>query len=78
MSGCASLCMTSSMLVSPTFSLVMERHTPKVSTAEANCKRRTAPLLFAVRFRFVVFRPFIDEVLVGKIRSCSSEGVRGA
>lgn len=31
----------------------------------------------SVQFRFVVFRPFIDEILVGKIRSCSSEGVRG-
>ncbi|CAI8020805.1 DNA-directed RNA polymerase III subunit RPC8 [Geodia barretti] len=29
-----------------------------------------------VRFRVVVFRPFVDEILVGKIRSCSSEGVR--
>lgn len=29
-----------------------------------------------VCFRLVVFRPFIDEVLVGKIRSCSPEGVR--
>ena len=32
---------------------------------------------FLVRFRVIVFRPFMDEVLVGKIRSCSSEGVRG-
>ncbi len=28
-----------------------------------------------VTFRFVVFRPFIDEVLVGKVKSCSKEGV---
>lgn len=28
-----------------------------------------------VTFRFVVFRPFIDEILVGKIKGCSSEGV---
>ncbi|XP_014238077.1 DNA-directed RNA polymerase III subunit RPC8 [Trichogramma pretiosum] len=28
-----------------------------------------------VNFRFVVFRPFIDEVIVGRIRSCDSEGV---
>ncbi|KAG0434526.1 hypothetical protein HPB47_019040 [Ixodes persulcatus] len=28
-----------------------------------------------VEFRYVVFRPFMDEVLVGKIRSCSQEGV---
>ena len=33
--------------------------------------------LFLVRFRFIVFRPFIDEVIVGKIKSSSSEGVRG-
>lgn len=28
-----------------------------------------------VVFRFVVFRPFINEVLVGKVRSSSAEGV---
>ena len=33
--------------------------------------------IFTVRFRFIVFRPFVDEILVGKIRSCSTEGVRG-
>nr|CAD7442024.1 unnamed protein product [Timema bartmani] len=30
-----------------------------------------------VKFRYVVFRPFIEEVMVGKIRSCSREGVHG-
>lgn len=29
-----------------------------------------------VRFRFVVFRPFVDEVLEGKIKGSSSEGVQ--
>ncbi|KDR14462.1 DNA-directed RNA polymerase III subunit RPC8 [Zootermopsis nevadensis] len=28
-----------------------------------------------VNFRYVVFRPFIEEVITGKIRSCSREGV---
>ncbi|XP_067003552.1 DNA-directed RNA polymerase III subunit RPC8 [Anabrus simplex] len=28
-----------------------------------------------VEFRYVVFRPFMEEVIIGKIRSCSSEGV---
>lgn len=28
-----------------------------------------------VFFRYVVFRPFMDEILVGKIKSCSKEGV---
>ncbi|KAI1278076.1 DNA-directed RNA polymerase III subunit RPC8 [Halotydeus destructor] len=28
-----------------------------------------------VHFRFVVFRPFVGEVLVGKLRSCSRDGV---
>ncbi|KAG1468857.1 hypothetical protein G6F56_003596 [Rhizopus delemar] len=28
-----------------------------------------------VRFRLVVFRPFVGEILVGKIKSCSSAGV---
>jgi len=33
--------------------------------------------MFVVQFRFVVFRPFVDEIIVGKIRSCVSEGVKG-
>ncbi|ESO00825.1 hypothetical protein HELRODRAFT_112966 [Helobdella robusta] len=28
-----------------------------------------------VEFRFVVFRPFVDEILTGKIKNSSSEGV---
>ena len=32
---------------------------------------------FSVKFRFVVFRPFIDEVLTARIRSCNHEGVQG-
>ena len=31
--------------------------------------------LTQVHFRYVVFRPFMDEILVGRIRSCSREGV---
>jgi hypothetical protein len=30
-----------------------------------------------VNFRMLVFRPFINEVLVGKVRMCNSEGVQG-
>lgn len=30
-----------------------------------------------VSFRYIVFRPFIEEILMGKIRSCSAEGVHG-
>ena len=30
-----------------------------------------------VQFRMVIFRPFIGEVLTGKIRSSNQEGVRG-
>lgn len=33
--------------------------------------------LTSVSFRFVVFRPFIEEILIGKIRSCSVDGVHG-
>ncbi|XP_078347084.1 DNA-directed RNA polymerase III subunit RPC8-like [Oculina patagonica] len=29
-----------------------------------------------VKFRFVVFRPFVDEILTGRIRSCNHEGVQ--
>jgi len=28
-----------------------------------------------VAFRFVVFRPYMDEILIGKIRNCCKEGV---
>lgn len=28
-----------------------------------------------MKFRYVVFHPFIDEVLVGRIKACSHEGV---
>jgi len=28
-----------------------------------------------VSFRYIVFRPFMEEILVGKIRTCSREGV---
>ncbi|XP_051569482.1 DNA-directed RNA polymerase III subunit RPC8 isoform X1 [Myxocyprinus asiaticus] len=28
-----------------------------------------------VNFRYVVFHPFLDEILVGKIKGCSAEGV---
>ncbi|XP_046845404.1 DNA-directed RNA polymerase III subunit RPC8-like [Xenia sp. Carnegie-2017] len=28
-----------------------------------------------VKFRYVVFRPFIDEILIGRIKACSHEGV---
>ncbi|XP_067946040.1 DNA-directed RNA polymerase III subunit RPC8-like [Watersipora subatra] len=28
-----------------------------------------------VHFRYVVFRPFMDEILLGKIKGCSKEGV---
>lgn len=28
-----------------------------------------------VKFRYIVFRPFVEEIIIGKIRSCSQEGV---
>ena len=31
---------------------------------------------FKVKFRVVVFRPFVGEILVGKLKSCSKEGLR--
>lgn len=30
-----------------------------------------------VEFRFVVFRPFMEEILVGKVKSCNKEHVQG-
>lgn len=29
-----------------------------------------------VYFRYVIFRPFADEILIGRIKSCSKEGVQ--
>ena len=48
-------------------------HKPSV----CECARYIIYCMCIVRFRFVVFRPFINEVLVGRIRSCTQEGVRG-
>eukprot|EP00775_Hariotina_reticulata_P001173 gene1173-1511_t len=31
---------------------------------------------FKARFRCVVFRPFVGEVIVGKLQSCNKEGLR--
>nr|XP_047934750.1 DNA-directed RNA polymerase III subunit RPC8 isoform X1 [Anser cygnoides] len=30
-----------------------------------------------VHFRYVVFHPFLDEILIGEIKSCSQDGVHG-
>ncbi|GCC39197.1 hypothetical protein chiPu_0023368 [Chiloscyllium punctatum] len=30
-----------------------------------------------VHFRYVVFRPFLDEIITGKIKGCSQDGVHG-
>ena len=35
------------------------------------------PFALTVHFRYVVFRPFMDEIVAGKIRSSSKEGVHG-
>ena len=43
-----------------------------VYTAATSCCN-----IHTVRFRFVVFHPFIDEVIVGRIRSSSADGVKG-
>merc|ERR1712130_468854 len=29
-----------------------------------------------VKFRYIVFRPFLNEVIVGKVRSCTKDGLR--
>ena len=34
-------------------------------------------IFLPVQFRYVVFHPFLDEILVGKIKYCSQEGVHG-
>ena len=45
--------------------------------AALQCKKYYPPLTL-VKFQLIVFRPFIDEVLIGKVRSSSPEGLRGA
>eukprot|EP00955_Chlamydomonas_euryale_P067610 359882-Chlamydomonas_euryale.AAC.2 len=44
-------------------------------TAATNHPSNTSPHR-QVRFRLVVFRPFVGEVLVGQLKSCSREGLR--
>ena len=31
-----------------------------------------------VEFRLVVFKPFVSEILIGKVESSTEEGIRGA
>uniref|UniRef100_A0A8C1A106 DNA-directed RNA polymerase subunit n=1 Tax=Cyprinus carpio carpio TaxID=630221 RepID=A0A8C1A106_CYPCA len=46
------------------------------SAAERSHRRRTQQeTRQQVHFRYVVFHPFLDEILVGKIKGCSAEGV---
>ncbi|XP_043295780.1 DNA-directed RNA polymerase III subunit RPC8 isoform X4 [Cervus elaphus] len=42
-----------------------------LSPAGTNQVRSRGP----VHFRYVVFHPFLDEILIGKIKGCSPEGV---
>ena len=44
----------------------------------SNAVQKMLLLLTLVKFQLIVFRPFIDEVLIGKVRSSSLEGLRGA
>ena len=30
-----------------------------------------------VRFRVVVFRPFVEEILTGKVINCTADGIKG-
>ena len=55
----------------------MVLHTQKVCVCVFAIVLNRPTSVLSVAFRFVVFRPFTNEVLVGKIRSCSAEGVRG-
>ena len=48
-----------------------------VTVTEILCMSWMYTIHFTVKFRAIVFRPFIGEVLVGKIRRCSPEGVHG-
>lgn len=34
-------------------------------------------ILLSAKFRLVIFRPFVGEVITGRVKSCSSSGVRG-
>lgn len=40
-------------------------------------KNKSSSFFRTVNFRYVVFRPFMDEILTGKTKSCSKEGVYG-
>lgn len=83
---CASVCMTSLNWRIPTSFLEMERLILKVQeslllTAFRQTSKTSHPLSLslssAVHFRYVVFHPFLDAILVGKIKGCSAEGVHG-
>lgn len=79
----ALLCMTSLILEIHLFCLEMVHHALQVRGIlwwfELIWFIFLIPLsdYFLVKFRYVVFRPFIDEILIGRIKACSHEGVTG-
>ncbi len=80
--GCASVCMTSLNWRTPTSSPETERLTLKVTACvlhtDTVCVQHELTLSPpAVHFRCVVFHPFLDQILMGKIKGCSAEGVHG-
>jgi len=56
--------------------LVICRWGPPVQIGDGICVPGNGDAHYEVVFRLLVFRPFVDEVCVGKICQCSEEGVR--
>nr|KAF6374985.1 RNA polymerase III subunit H [Pipistrellus kuhlii] len=48
---------------------------PRLKQPSLSCLCVTDVLSFPVHFRYVVFHPFLDEILIGTIKGCSPEGV---
>lgn len=46
--------------------------TPKL----LSCSRMPVAIYTQVRFRLLVFRPFVGEILSGKVSSCTKDGIK--
>jgi DNA-directed RNA polymerase subunit E'/Rpb7 len=55
--------------------MVMDASGIKVLLSSTAALRTDA--IFEVLFRLVVFRPFVSEVMFGKVKSSSEDGIRG-
>jgi DNA-directed RNA polymerase subunit E'/Rpb7 len=51
----------------------MDQHITQVDAIHCNLL-----LTAAVRFRLIVFKPFENEIMIGRVKTSNEEGIQGA